>query len=307
MITRRRFIVTAAAGAAGLSAAGRLWAATGLDLGGGVRIDTVSDGHLVLPREFMFGESPSPEVAAILERHGVEGDMIERPCNLTLLRDGERTVLFDAGSGPTFMESAGRIAEGLSAIGVDPSDVTDVVFTHGHPDHLWGVQDDFGDLAFPEAAHYFPRPEWDYWMQEGLLDDTPEARKSFVVGAQNRLPEIEDVTELFDAGQEVLPGVMAHATHGHTQGHMSFEIRRGSESVMVVGDALADGHLAFEMPQAPAGADHEPERAAATRAKLLDQLATDQMTLIGFHLAEPGVGRAERKGDAYRFVHAEEG
>ena len=49
-------------------------------------------------------------------------------------------------------------------------------------------------------------------------------------------------------------------------------------------------------------ADHEPERAIATRKTVLDRLARDRMTLVGFHLPYPGVGKVETKDSAYRFV-----
>ena len=306
MVTRRRFLTTAAAGVLGLAGVRRVWANTALDLGG-VRIDVVSDGHLVLPANFLFEGLPADEVRPILERYGVpaEGE-VERPCNLTLLRDGERTILFDAGSGGNFMPSAGKIDEALAALDLDPSEITHVVFTHGHPDHLWGVLDDFGDLMFAEAAHLIGRKERDYWMAPETLETIEEERKAFVVGAQNRLPEIEGVAELFDAGQEILPGVRARETYGHTPGHVSFEIAGGDgRSVLVVGDAIANRHLAFERPDLPSGTDHQPEIAAATRKALLEELAETQMPLIGFHLPYPGIGRAERSGETYVFVPEE--
>ncbi len=301
MLTRRRLIVGATAGAA-FMATGRLWAATTVAFGG-TRIDAVSDGALVLPADFVYGALPA-EALAIVEQHGTTGADIRRDCNLTLLRDGERTVLFDAGAGPGFMPSTGELIAALAAIGVDPAEVTHVVFTHGHPDHLWGVLDDFDEPAFVNAAYLIGRKEWDHWMAPGTLDATPEDRKSFVVGAQRRLPAIEDRTGFFDDGAEVLPGIFARATHGHTEGHMSFVIERDGESLMVVGDVLVDPHLAFERPDLPGSTDHDPGMAAATRIALLDQLATDRMPFLGYHLPYPGIGRAERVGDAYRYVPA---
>jgi hypothetical protein len=48
--------------------------------------------------------------------------------------------------------------------------------------------------------------------------------------------------------------------------------------------------------------DHDHDRAAATRRRLLDQLATDRLPLVGYHLPWPGHGMVERDGTAYRFV-----
>ena len=108
--------------------------------------------------------------------------------------------------------------------------------------------------------------------------------------------------EFIADGQEVLPGILAHDTPCHTLGHMAFEIRQGTEAALVVGDAIGNGHLAFARPDWASGSDQDAETGIATRTRLLDQLATDQMAMVGFHLPGGGLGRVERGGDAYRFV-----
>ncbi|MFN4129970.1 MAG: MBL fold metallo-hydrolase, partial [Paracoccaceae bacterium] len=100
----------------------------------------------------------------------------------------------------------------------------------------------------------------------------------------------------------ILPGIAARLTPGHTPGHMAFELRAGSESVMVVGDALGNHHVAFERPDWASGSDQDKDLAAKTRLALLDHITADQMRLIGFHLPGGGVGHAEKSGDGYRFI-----
>jgi len=270
---------------------------------GQAKITTVSDGHLVLPKDFLLGDLPAVKTAPILEKYGLAGDVMHPPCNVTLLQDGDRTILFDAGSGSGFMPSAGDLVDTLAALDVAPDDVTHVVFTHGHPDHLWGVLDDFDDLVFANASYMIGQREWDYWTDPDTVNTIGEERASFAVGAVRRLAALKDRVSFFSDGQEVLSGVMAHATFGHTPGHMSFEIRQGSESVMVVGDAIGNGHLAFERPDWASGSDQDAETGIKTRQRLLDQLAQDKMAMIGFHLPDGGLGRVERNGDSYRFLN----
>lgn len=265
-------------------------------------ITSVSDGNLVLPGDFAFEGLPQEELAKVLAEHGLSRDEVRPPCNLTLLQDGERTVLFDAGSGPSFMPSAGELVETLDGLGLGPDDITHIVFTHAHPDHLWGVLDDFDDLLFTEAEFMMGQTEWDYWMDPNTVDTIGEARAAFAVGAGRRLEAIEDRMTFIADGQEVLPGVLAHDSFGHTPGHMSFEIRSGTDAVMVVGDAIGNGHVAFAHPEWPSGSDQDPETGMATRLRLLDMLAADQMQIVGFHLPDGGVGRVERTDSAYRFV-----
>lgn len=273
-----------------------------LQLGSTARISTVSDGYLSLPPAMVFGDMPQQDLEDILKRHQAELGRYEPECNIALYRDGENTVLFDAGSGPDFMPTAGRLSDSLGAIGLSPSDVTHVVFTHGHPDHIWGVLDEFDDPLFPGATYHFGRTEWDFWWDPETVDMIGADRASFAVGAKRRMEAIEDQVAFFDDGHEILPGIAARASFGHTPGHMAFEIRNCGDAVMIVGDALGNPHVAFERPDWHSGTDQDPETAAATRGLLLDQIAQDQMNIIGFHLPGGGIGRVERAGSAYRFV-----
>lgn len=265
----------------------------------------LSDGNLQLPRSFLFPESIDPdELDAFLESHGMGGEFLEPPCNVTLLRSGDRTVLFDVGAGSGFMPSAGKLSGSLEAAGIEPSDVTDVVFTHAHPDHLWGVLDDFDDLLFAEATYYMNVLEWDFWSDPETVDEMPDARKAFAAGALNRLPVIEERIVLFGWGDEVLPGVEAVDTHGHTPGHTSFALHEGSESLLLLGDAITNAAVSFAHPEWPSGSDQDQEQGIRTRQLVLDRLVADSMTCIGFHFPVPGIGRVERDGSAYRYLVA---
>lgn len=292
-ITRRAF-------AFGSVAFGAFAAKASINLGG-MQIDIVSDGSLVLPADFIMGANPPAEITAILAAHGAIGGALTPPCNLTLLRHQGRVVLFDVGSGPDFQPSAGRLPDTLDAMGLAPEDITHLVLTHGHPDHLWGLLDDFDDPYLPNAEILMGRAEFDYWMDPATMDSIGTARQSFAAGAQRRLEAVADRVTFFEDGAEILPGVAARGTFGHTPGHMAFELRDGSESLMVLGDSLGNPHVAFEAPGFESGSDQDPAMAAATRRGLLDQLASAQMRVAGFHLPG-GLGRVERTGGAFRFV-----
>ena len=113
---------------------------------------------------------------------------------------------------------------------------------------------------------------------------------------------IENAVTLFDDGQEVLPGIAAVSTPGHTPGHMAFEVRNGSHAAMILGDAIGNHHVAFRKPDWRSGSDQDGDLAIKTRNMLLDRLSSEQMDLIGFHLPNGGIGRAEKSADGYTFV-----
>ncbi|MBX2884125.1 MAG: MBL fold metallo-hydrolase [Granulosicoccus sp.] len=305
-IDRRRFLAGSATVGMGLAlptVAVRQASAYALSTFGTGELHIVSDGHLSLPRSFSFPDSiDSAELEALLRRYDLDTTTLTPDCNLTLWHNDDRLVLFDVGSGPNFMSTTGQLLDNLAELDIDPADVTDVVFTHAHPDHLWGLLDDFDELICPNATYHMSSVEWDYWRADDTLDKTPEARKTFVVGAQNRFPSIEDRIQLFSPGQEILPGVEAIDTRGHTPGHTSFALHAGDSSMVVVGDALTNVAVSFEKPSWRSGADQDQDQGVATRLALLDRLAAEQSTIIGFHLPHPGMGQVARQGNAYRFV-----
>ena len=298
----RRSLIGGAAGALTLACVPRPVLAIGRLSAGDAELTTLSDGSLTLPMSFVFPDVDQVELEAMLSANGMATDALRPDCNVTLLRRGDRLAIFDVGSGANFMPTAGKLLDSLAEAGVDPGDVTDVAFTHAHPDHLWGLTDDFDELVFPNAQHRINQAEWDFWSSPDTLAAMPEERKTFVVGAQNRFAAIEDSVAFFKPGDEVVPGVEALATYGHTPGHISFMVEGGGEPVLIVGDAVTNSVISFEKPDWPTGSDQDPALGAKTRAALLDRAAGDKVRVIGFHFPHPGGGTVERQGSAYRFV-----
>ncbi len=266
-------------------------------------LHVLSDGYLSLPANRLF-DSPerADEAAVLFEQAGLSTEEFSPPLNITLLQSEDKLVLFDLGSGSQFLDTAGLLPSALESIEVDPADVTDVVFTHAHPDHCWGLLDDFDDLLCPEATYHMHGKEFDHWMSEDTLNNSDEGSLAMVAGARNRLPLIEDRLQRFNWGDELLPGVEAVDSRGHTPGHTSFAIHQGNDSVMVLGDALIHPVLSFQRPDWPWITDQNTDDAVATRKRLLDRLFTDKMQMIGYHLPESGVGSVEQHEGNYHYV-----
>lgn len=270
---------------------------------GDTQLLLLNDGHMQLPLSMILPEGIDvQERDALLAQFQLDSESVQPPCNVTLWQTGDKTILFDTGGGTLFMPTLGNLVDSLGIAGVEPSDVTDVVFTHAHPDHIWGLIDDFDELTFPEANYYINATEWGYWRASDTLDKTPDARKSFVVGAQNRMVFLEDRIQLFGIGDELLPGLEAVDSQGHTPGHTSFALHAGSASVLVVGDALTHPVFSFHKPKWISGSDQNPEQGIATRLALLDRVAADKTPIVGFHLPDSGYGYVEQADGAYRFV-----
>jgi len=262
----------------------------------------LSDGDLALPGIFPLADAnEDAEIKQLFKKYGLPVDQSSPDCNLAVWQSADRNVLFDLGSGPNFMPTSGKLLSSMEEAGLDPQDITDVLFTHAHPDHLWGLLDEFDDLLCPNAEYHMARQEWDYWRADNTLDRTPEHRKSFVVGAQNRFAYLEDQISLFDFGQEVVAGIEALDTSGHTPGHTSFALYNNSDSLVLLGDAVTHIALSFEKPGWLSPSDQDPAKAAQTRGSLLDRLSVEKSAIVGFHLPHPGHGRVMVEGQHYRY------
>ncbi|MBT5822956.1 MAG: MBL fold metallo-hydrolase, partial [Rhodobacteraceae bacterium] len=73
-------------------------------------------------------------------------------------------------------------------------------------------------------------------------------------------------------------------------------------SAMVLGDAIGNHHVAFRRPNWRSGSDQDADLSIATRKMLLDRLTSEDMALVGFHLPNGGLGRAEKGSDGFNFV-----
>ena len=271
---------------------------------GRFKITTLSDGHLTLPTTMVAPETEAAAREKALAAAGQSGTNYRSPLNVTLLESEKEKILLDAGAGTRFMQSAGKLVEALMDKGLEPDQITHVVFTHAHPDHLWGTINDFDEIAFPSASFHISEAEWNFWMADDVLTKLDEQRKVFAIGAQRNLKAIKERISTFKPGAELVAGLRAIDTSGHTPGHVSFEVGDRRSLMAVLGDALTHPVVSFEYPDWQAAMDQEPDQAVATRKRLLDRLATDKHQLIGYHLPEPGLGRVARKGQGFAFEAA---
>lgn len=275
---------------------------TSIDLGGGVMVQTITDGYLTLPANF-----PAPEVdPKALEKAnaaaGQTGDTYKSPINVALITTPDDKILVDVGSGAHFMATAGKFVANFEEAGFSRDAITKVIYTHAHPDHIWGTVDEFDELTFPEASYHISEAEHAYWSDEKTVDSLPEDRKAFAVGAKRQIETLADKLERHQPGYEIAPGITLVDTVGHTPGHTSVLVTSGDKSFMVLGDALTHPVISFKHPEWKPGADHLKDKGVETRKRLLDQLATDGIPFAAYHLPGGGMGRATKDGDAYAFA-----
>ena len=301
--TRRQFAASAVAAMTLAALPTRLMASSQPFAGG--KLHSFLDGSMNLPIESVFYDIFGDDRQKFLKAAQVLDGIWRRPVNVNLLEIGDRKILFDVGSGINFLPTLGELPAALDAADVDISAITDVVFTHAHPDHIWGILDDFDDLLMPDAAYHISQAEWDFWDSDDAVSAMVPGRESFAVGAKSRFDKLRDQISFFKGGDEILSGIEAVDTSGHTPGHTSFLIHNSAGPVLIAGDALTHPVISIEHPEWQNPADMDREKAAVTRKRLLDRLASEKIGLAATHLPAPGFGRVEANKSVWRYIAAD--
>ena len=189
-------------------------------------------------------------------------------------------VLYDAGL------RDGHIVKSLADNGVAASDVKTILITHLHPDHFGGLVDSEGKATFPNAEVYVCDVERDYWVNE--------LKNENVINALGLYP-----VKTFMFGDEVIPGVKAMDTAGHTPGHVSYLIEADGEKLIVAGDIMHFPEIQLPVTDVAVRYDVDPVKAVQSRKFLLDYAAWRNIPVAGMHITPPGIIRVKKSGEGY--------
>lgn len=236
--------------------------------------------------------------------------------NCLLIDAGQHKVLVETGIGDA-ISPPGLLLERLGAAGIAPSAIDVVILSHGDIDHISGLTDERGKLAFPPARLVLSRAEWNFWSSQSPR--TPP-RHLEVMGAEwtrlaetiprRRLPQVRDQMDLIEPETEIVPGIRAVATPGHTPGHMAIAVTSGEERLLFIGDIIYDRDLIDDERDIPeeigssawhATVDVDPAQALLSRDRLFAQAARDRTLLMAYHVSFPGLGYVEPHGTGWRW------
>jgi glyoxylase-like metal-dependent hydrolase (beta-lactamase superfamily II) len=208
-----------------------------------------------------------------------------------LVRTPDRVVLVDAGVGPSPFAPPGIprpydgvLLDSLRAEGLEPEDVTDVVLTHLHLDHIGWVSRE-GAAVFPRATYRCAEQEW------AAPAPPPVAEL---------MDPVADRLEPWDRDSTLMPGVDVRLAPGHTAGSTVVVVSSGQRRAFLVGDVAHCPHELLFRDWAGLG-DADPVQAAAARAEIAEEVEREGAWVGSTHFSGLAVGRIAASADGRRF------
>ncbi len=270
---------------------------------GETEVIVLEDGYSYAPNK-LFPDHDLDRAHAAARQSGTDydGEQALVPIHAFVIRKGDRVVVVDAGSPPDFVDTAGAFPQALAEAGVRPEDVTHLVMTHLHIDHVGGMIDAEGRAVFPNAELISGQGDWDHFTSDEVQARlSGRALGSFLTSRRSIEPYADRRRDV--AGEtEVLPGITMVPLPGHTPGHSGVHVSDGDAQLLIWGDTI---HCeTFQMAEPDWGVlyDIDQDAARASRKRIFDRAATDNLTVTGPHVRGPGFRKVERMKQGYRLV-----
>lgn len=221
------------------------------------------------------------------------------PVRSYVVRSAGQTIIVDTGQGEAspfgsliegWRTDGGTYLADLEAAGVDRTEVSIVVMTHGHPDHVgWNVHELAGALepTFPNARYWLCDREW------VLVEGFGELARRQILSLHDR-----GLIDLVVGDAELTGDVRLRPTHGHTPGHVAVEINSAGERALLIGDIV---HHKLSLADPEGRESMDTDDAVSTRQALYEETAGSDIRVFASHFETPAVGYFHARGSGYEF------
>lgn len=271
---------------------------------GEVEVYVLSDGY------FGIGE-PQPILAPDIKREVVQDALralylsesdYEMPITTLLIKKGNQYILIDTGEGYHDPVNAGWLQNSILEIGISPEDITDILITHAHRDHIGGILSKEGVRIYPNAKYYISAPEYNFWNNDEK-DFSKSKMSSYPTGKIQRetLGAIKNDLEIFEPGDTLFSCIKTEFAPGHTPGHIIFHVFSGNQSITHLVDVV-HSPLLVNHPEWGTQWDVNFEEGVATRKRIFDNCYHGKRLVTTCHLPWPGIGYIDKTEDGWQWV-----
>ncbi len=271
---------------------------------GTFEVTALNDGTVDLPVDKLLTGAKPGQVEKALSRAYLKSPL-ETSVNAFLVNTGSKLVLIDTGAASLFGPTLGRLMAHLKAAGYQPEQVDEIYITHFHGDHVGGLTSE-GQAAFPNAIVRAEQREADYWLSQERMDQAPAAAKGAFQGAQLSLKPYVEAGRFkpFSGPTELVPGVRAVPTPGHTPGHSVYMIESQGQQMAFWGDLMHVAAVQFPDPSVTVQFDVDSKAAAPQRKKAYAEAAAKGYYVAVAHVSFPGIGKLRADGKGYTWLPA---
>ena len=265
---------------------------------GSVEVYALRDGELNLPKEVFINLDKKVSESLTNDENS---NLSLSNINAYLIKKDNRNLLVDAGCRELFGPNCGFIKEALLETGTKPSDITDIFFTHMHPDHVAGSIDIDGKASFSNAVIKLVDAEYNFWNADHF-DNIDVNGNDWANLAKTVFGAYENRIDILSVDAEIIPGVSIINLPGHTPAHSGFRVDDGNKSFIHMGDVLHVPNLQLSDPNISLVFDVDPEAAMKSRKMVFDMVSHDKTLCSSGHMLTPKFGYLEKSSSGYKFV-----
>ncbi len=283
---------------------------------GAFECTVVSDGILQMgPAHVNFPTADRASIESLLTEYHLPPESVRLNENVLIIDTGDALVQFDSGVGTDpdlgrgfFGLGTGQVVPTMREAGIDPADIDIVAITHTHPDHVWGLVDPGGAPVYPNATIAVSREDFDYWTDLSHVASAPNQHmKDHFIGAHKNLVPYAEAGRIswMSDGSEVVPGITAIASPGHSPGHLVYRVTSEDQVMIVWGDLCHHQVLLLQHPEWAFQFDYDQPAATAQRWRIYDLVESERDVVLAYHFPFPGLGYLRKDGTGYAWLPAE--
>ena len=261
---------------------------------GDINITGLTDGPNIIDPTILFPETPIEAWKPFYDifPEYFEGKYFKVNLGTFVISNSDQSIVADTGFGPHGKmfgsKPPAQLIQDFIRNKIPFESIDKVFLTHLHGDHYgWNYREDLVDRppTFPNAKYMVNRLDWDHWSSDQMLSTDPDDPLKRSV-----LPLLNDgLLDLMDGDTNLMKGVDAIHTPGHTPGHMSLLISSRNERAMLLGD-IVGSPMQITKSDYPYMPDSDPELGRNTRHRLINKAHDEKMIVLGSHLSYTGWG-----------------